>query len=168
MVSFLGHKDLFLHFSRGTRDSIDWANLFKQAEQRLVVMVSGFEPTGVRGRRAKPSPSKISLMSVFRSVALFALAIPAFGQSAPPEKAVPPQNAPSSLPPTRAEVLRGAYGPYRANNSPRWTVDGGTARANIGARFAAPSRENTYPYGVVSADMFQAVVFPGQALEILI
>ena len=50
------------------------------------------------------------------SVALFALAIPASGQSAPPAKPVPPQNAPSPLPPTCAEVHRGAYGPYRANN----------------------------------------------------
>jgi aminopeptidase N len=28
----------------------------------------------------------------------------------------PPQNAPSPLPPSRADILRGAYGPYRANN----------------------------------------------------
>ena len=33
-----------------------------------------------------------------------------------PAKPAPPENAPSPPPPTRAQVLRGAYGPYRANN----------------------------------------------------
>ena len=55
-------------------------------------------------------------MSVFRAVALCAFVVPAFGQSTPSAKPVPPQNAPSPLSPTRAEILRGAYGPYRANN----------------------------------------------------
>jgi aminopeptidase N len=47
---------------------------------------------------------------------LLAVAIPAFAQPVPPAKPTLPQNADSPLPPTRAEVLRGAYGPYRANN----------------------------------------------------
>ncbi len=44
------------------------------------------------------------------------LILPGSGQSTPPAQPVAPQNAPSPAPPTRTEVLRGAYGPYRANN----------------------------------------------------
>ena len=37
-------------------------------------------------------------------------------QTTPTPKPVPPQNAPSPAPPSRADILHGAYGPYRANN----------------------------------------------------
>jgi aminopeptidase N len=49
---------------------------------------------------------------------LLAALIPVLAQAqpVPPAKPTLPQNADSPLPPTRAQVLRGAYGPYRANN----------------------------------------------------
>jgi aminopeptidase N len=49
---------------------------------------------------------------------LLVLSLPllAVAQPVPPASPTLPQNADSLLPPTRAQVLRGAYGPYRANN----------------------------------------------------
>jgi len=53
-------------------------------------------------------------MPVLRTLLLtVALTTTLSAQTTPAEK---PQNAPSPPPPTRFEVLRGAYGPYRANN----------------------------------------------------
>ncbi len=46
---------------------------------------------------------------------LCAATLPAQTPPAPPKPA-PPQNAPSPAPPTRADILRGAYGPFRGNN----------------------------------------------------
>ena len=37
-------------------------------------------------------------------------------QPVPPARPTQPQNANSPLPPTRTDILRGAYGPFRANN----------------------------------------------------
>ena len=48
-----------------------------------------------------------------RLLLCLALAAPLLAQDAKP---IPPQNAASPLPPTRADVLRGANGPFRANN----------------------------------------------------
>ena len=45
-----------------------------------------------------------------------ALSVLSTAQSATGSKPVPPQNAPSPAPPSRADILHGAYGPYRANN----------------------------------------------------
>ena len=61
-------------------------------------------------------------MPVFRALLLSLTAVlslssaATFAQPVPPAKPTLPQNADSPLPPVRAQVLRGAYGPYRANN----------------------------------------------------
>jgi aminopeptidase N len=56
-------------------------------------------------------------MPVFRTALLAALLAPGlFAQTAAPAKPAPPQNAPSPPPPTRSDILRGGYGPFRANN----------------------------------------------------
>ncbi len=47
------------------------------------------------------------------SLCVLLLAAPLLAQNAKP---TPPQNAASPIPPTRADVLRGANGPFRANN----------------------------------------------------
>ncbi len=61
--------------------------------------------------------AKIRGMPLLRSALLpFSLLTAAFAQTASAAKPVSPQLAPIPAPPTRAEVLRGAYGPYRANN----------------------------------------------------
>jgi aminopeptidase N len=45
-----------------------------------------------------------------------ALLVAALGQQVPPPPATPPPPQPTQRPPTRADVLRGEYGRYRANN----------------------------------------------------
>jgi aminopeptidase N len=66
---------------------------------------------------------RTALLALSLTTALFAqtstqpatpAAAPSTTPAAPPPP--PPQNAPSPLPPTRFDVLRGAYGPFRANN----------------------------------------------------
>ena len=55
-------------------------------------------------------------MSLFRYVALVAFITSFVPAQETQANSGPPQNAPSPPPPTRADILRGAYGPFRANN----------------------------------------------------
>ncbi len=57
-----------------------------------------------------------ALRSILFTLLAASLPVLALAQPVPPAKPTLPQNAPSPEPPSRFDVLRGAYGPYRSNN----------------------------------------------------